>query len=141
VQHLPSVSKHYIRQFYEYNYAAIRTLSSGGVQPNLNLGLVKSTLIPLPPEQEQDEILDRLDVCLRRVQVTLDFCKAELARSSGLRQSILKEAFAGRLVGQDPNDEPASELLARIKADHGSASAPKLLQKRMSSAQQKNQKS
>ncbi|GAB6057209.1 hypothetical protein [Desulfonatronum parangueonense] len=39
--------------------------------------------------------------------------------SRPLRQSILKDAFAGRLVPQDPNDEPVSELLARIRAERG----------------------
>ncbi len=46
------------------------------------------------------------------------WCKTELARSAALRQSILKDAFAGRLVPQDPNDEPAADLLARIRAAH-----------------------
>ena len=44
-----------------------------------------------------------------------------MRRAERLRQSILKEAFAGRLVPQDPADEPASDLLARIRRDreHG----------------------
>jgi len=42
--------------------------------------------------------------------------EAALARAARLRQSILKRAFEGRLVPQDPNDEPASALLARIQA-------------------------
>lgn len=48
-------------------------------------------------------------------------CADELARSTALRQSILKDAFAGRLVPQDPNDEPASALLARIRAEREAA--------------------
>ena len=43
-----------------------------------------------------------------------NWCDTELKRSAFLRQSILKDAFAGRLVPQDPADEPASALLARI---------------------------
>lgn len=43
--------------------------------------------------------------------------EADLKRAARLRQSILKRAFEGRLVAQDPSDEPAEELLARIKAE------------------------
>jgi type I restriction enzyme S subunit len=53
-----------------------------------------------------------------------------LARAARLRQSILKRAFEGKLVPQDPNDEPASVLLARIRAERGAASAAQPRQKR-----------
>lgn len=116
VGHLPGSVKGFLRRFYEYNYEAIRAFSSGGVQPNLNLGIVKATSIPVPPEEEQVEILDRLNAVSQRIEILEDICKRELLRSSTLRQSILKDAFSGRLVDQDPSDEPAGELLARIRA-------------------------
>ena len=58
-------------------------------------------------------------------------CQAELTRSAALRQSILKDAFAGKLVPQDPNDEPASELLARIRAERDAATPKKRTRKKV----------
>ena len=72
--------------------------------------------IPLPPADEQAEIAARVWLALGDIYVLQTHCQAELARASALRQSILKEAFSGKLVPQDPDDEPASELLKRFKA-------------------------
>lgn len=121
IAHLPVSVKAFLKRFYEYNYEAIRLTSSGGVQPNLNLGIIKSTCVPIPSEVEAEKILDQLDIEMRRLTVVRRIYGAEIARSTTLRQSILREAFAGRLVPQDPNDEPAAGLLARIK---GEAKAP-----------------
>jgi len=54
---------------------------------------------------------------LQKIVDLESWCETELKRSASLRQSILKDAFAGKLVPQDPNDEPVSELLARIQAE------------------------
>jgi len=96
-------------------YAETRRLSWGGVQPNLNLGLVRSISIHHPKDLAEQlrivgEVESRLSVLTRLAQVV----DANLKRAERLRQSILKRAFEGRLVPQDPADEPASVLLGRL---------------------------
>ena len=81
---------------------------------------IKSAPFPLPPAEEQALIAELISDAFERVRRGLDHCQTELTRSAALRQSILKDAFAGKLVPQDPADEPATELLARIRASRAS---------------------
>ncbi len=82
---------------------------------------IKAAPFPLPPSLEQAQIGLRVTEALEQAQDMETWCATELARSTALRQSILKQAFSGRLVPQDPSDEPASALLARIKAPQAAA--------------------
>lgn len=125
VGHLPQIITVHLKNFYKYNYENIRLLSSGGVQPNLNLGVIKDTKIPLPSAAEIEEISGRISTAMQQIDVLEKACQAELTRSAALRQSILKDAFAGKLAPQDPNDEPAGELLARIRATRAESASPK----------------
>lgn len=90
--------KPYIKLFLEKNYEDIRRLSSGGVQPNLNLSIIKSTKIPLPPLAEQHRIVAEVERRLSVVAATQQAITANLARANRLRQSILHRAFSGQLV-------------------------------------------
>lgn len=86
---------------------------------------IKAAPFPLPPPEEQGLISRLVWEALDRVRELQSHCEAELARSSALRQSILKDAFSGRLVPQDAHDEPASELLARIHRSQEAGRAAK----------------
>ena len=113
----------YTKCFMQSNYEQTRRLSSGGVQPNLNLALVKTISVPLPPVAEQVRIVAEVERRLSVVQQAQSAVEANLARAERLRQSILKQAFSGQLVPQDPSDEPASVLLERIRAERAAAEA------------------
>jgi len=78
---------------------------------------IKQIPIPLPPLAEQEQIVSGVEQRLSVITQLEAIVQTNLKRSERLRQSILKEAFAGRLVPQDPNDEPASVLLERIHKD------------------------
>lgn len=97
-------------------------LSDGSNVPQINHGDVEPLEVPLPPLSEQTRIVAEVE---RRFSV-VDELEAtvgkNLARCTRLRQSILKTAFEGRLVPQDPSDEPATALLERIRAGTQSGS-------------------
>ena len=79
--------------------------------------------MPIPPVAEQRRIVAEVDRRLSVIQHAEAAVEAGLKRAERLRQSILKEAFSGKLVPQDPNDEPASVLLERIRAERKAAEA------------------
>ena len=118
-----NVCRPYCKVFLHGNYEATRRLSSGGVQPNLNLGLIKALAIPLPPLAEQRRIVAEVDRRLSVIDQAEAAVEANITRAERLRQSFLKQAFLGRLVPQDPGDEPASALLKRIRAERETAEA------------------
>ena len=90
-------------------------------RPRLNLREIKGLCLPLPPPAEQHRIVAEVERRLSVVQQAEATVEASLKRAGRLRQSILKQAFSGKLVPQDPNDEPASALLERIRAGRAAA--------------------
>ena len=102
-------------------YDATRRIGSGNNQPALNKSRVQELLIPLPPLAEQLRIVAEVERRLSVIQQAEAAIETNLTRAERLRQSILKQAFSGKLVPQDPNDEPASVLLERIQAERAEA--------------------
>jgi type I restriction enzyme, S subunit len=94
----------------------MRERNGGSAMNFLNLTVTKALPIFLPPLAEQQEIVHRVE----RLFALADQIEARYARAKAhvekLTQSILGKAFRGELVPQDPNDEPASVLLERIRA-------------------------
>jgi type I restriction enzyme S subunit len=88
----------------------------GAGRPHLSFDQLKMTPILLPPIAEQHVIVEAVEGQLSVIDHLETDLEAKLKSASALRQAILKHAFSGKLVPQDPNDEPASELLKRIAA-------------------------
>ena len=97
-------------------YEANRGVGSGNNQPALNKSRVRELVVPLPPLSEQDRLVKSLSEAMDAIDRAGAEVQRALQRCSALYMSVLSEAFAGRLVPQDPNDEPASALLERITA-------------------------
>ena len=83
-------------------------------QASINQQDVKKTPIPVPPLAEQEAIVEIVEGQLSVVNYLEAEVEAKLQNAQALRQAILRHAFTGKLVSQNPNDEPASELLKRI---------------------------
>ena len=90
--------------------------SSAGHQ-RISLSDLREYCVPLPPLAEQRRIVAEVERRLSAIQQAEAAVEANLARAERLRQSILKQAFSGKLVPQNPTDEPASALLDRIRAE------------------------
>jgi type I restriction enzyme S subunit len=85
----------WVRLVLEANYGAMRRMAAGGVQPNLNLSLVRSIQVPVPPEPVRTALLSRLnEIEDRRRRFNAELSTAE-TRSSRLRRSLLASAFSG----------------------------------------------
>ena len=101
-----------------------RAASSAG-QHNLSLSTLLTIPIPLPPIVEQAEAMNALEAVLLSVSEQEQFLDKSLQQSTAQRQNILRAAFSGQLVPQDPHDEPASVLLERIRAERAARDAVK----------------
>ena len=95
----------------------LKKMAYGAGKPGLNLDNIRSVEISLPAPDEQAEIASQIRALLSIEQNVSVYVDAQIRKCDVLRQSILKRAFCGQLVGQAPNDEPASSLLERIKAE------------------------
>jgi len=78
---------------------------------------------PLPPLAEQERIVAEVERRLSVIEKAEAAVEANLKRAERMRQAILKRSFEGKLVPQDPSDEPASVLLERIRAEREQAAA------------------
>ena len=88
----------------------------------INQGHILDFMVPLCSLSEQEVVVERLSVILSTIDAMEATIDNQLLKADALRQSVLKGAFAGQLVAQDPSDEPASVLLDQIKAERKEAS-------------------
>ncbi len=94
----------------------IKPMTQGVAQKKVSLGRFSTFAVPLPPLEEQTQIITTLETQLSAAKEQDAALARALHQAAAQRRNLLTAAFAGQLVPQDPADEPASELLARIHA-------------------------
>ena len=109
------INNNFLKLSLQANYLEMRVLAEGGNQPNLNLSKIKEFLVNLPSMEEQTEIVRRVETLFAfadRLEARLQSAQTAAER---LTPALLAKAFRGELVPQDPSDEPATELLRRLR--------------------------
>ncbi len=124
-QNITNFSNMFISLFLRTNnFVTYANANMTGVQhPRINFKKISEFLIPLPPLNEQkrivskiESIFDRIDAKQQEITILESKLKNIPDSINAIKSSILKQAFEGKLVPQDPNDEPASILLEKIKS-------------------------
>ena len=108
--------KLYLYYFLRFLTSRYRAIHQGAAQPNLNIDIVKSTPVPIPPVEEQKEIVKRVEKLFKAINLIEQEHQKASKLLDRLEKATLSKAFRGELVPQDPNDEPAAVLLERIQA-------------------------
>jgi len=109
----------YLKLFIESPQARafIKEKAHGETMDVLNMTILKQFPLPLPPFEEQLAIIETVEDQLSIIDHIAADVNQKLKETFTLRQAILQKAFTGQLVSQDPDDEPASELLKRIATE------------------------
>ena len=115
----PNYIVNYLKSPYVDNL--INSITYGVKMPRVGTETMTSLLVPIPPLEEQLRIVEKIDEVASAVSAyDVAYQKTEALNSTfpeSLKKSILQEAVQGKLVPQDPSDEPAEALLERIRTE------------------------
>lgn len=112
-----AVTSEWLNLIFSADRETLRRFGKGTTHKTIYFPEWMAVSIALPSVAEQLEIVERVQEIFSILENQEEIIATSLDQSEALRQSILKSAFSGKLVEQDPNGEPASELLERIKAE------------------------
>ena len=117
----PSIFSSYILHFIDIHRMTLKYSKKGAAIPHLNKDVFFNLFVPIPPLNEQHKIVSKIEELLPFIE-KYDKAETKLTKLNtdfpeALKKSILQEAVQGKLVLQNPDDEPASVLLERIRAE------------------------
>ena len=134
---LPATGELSLR-YIEYSMRAIQQKleeeAPATAQKNINLEILERSVIPIPPANEQTKIVEFLEKLFTTSTENNRAILLCLKQSTAQRKNILRAAFSGQLVPQNPNDEPASALLARIRAGRATEASTTLRRRKRTDA-------
>jgi type I restriction enzyme S subunit len=102
----------YLKLFLKKNYHEVRLLSAGGTQPNLNVQKIKELLVPLPPIQEQERIVAKVNDLMRLCDMLEEKLATAQTETSRLLESVLHHALGDSPSGIDKDLEPSQRMSA-----------------------------
>ena len=121
VEHSKLLDRAYLYWALLQDVTRVKSATTGSAMIHVSMEHMKPRLLPLPPLAEQRRIAERVAELMPLVDEYGELedarVRLEAALPGRLRRSVLREAVQGRMVPQDPSDEPASALLARIRAE------------------------
>ncbi len=126
------VKKHYVYYYLQSHSFKERldSITKSSAQPAFNVSMFRELPMPLTDPFEQQKIVEEIEHRFSIADRVEEMVEQNLRRAEHLRQSILKKAFAGKLVPQDPTDEPASVLLERIRVEKEKSASKEKQRKR-----------
>jgi type I restriction enzyme, S subunit len=111
------MSSDYVEYFIRTMRSELEAFAPATAQKNINLNVLSSVRVPVPPKEEQAEIVRRIESAFGWLDRMAADHAAAARLLTKLDAAILTKSFRGELVPQNPNDEPASVLLERIKTE------------------------
>lgn len=115
----------YVKWFIDSIKDRLEQFAPATAQKNINLAVLEDIKIKLPPLDEQTEIVRRVETLFAFADRLQDRLQSAQTAAERLTPALLAKAFHGELVPQDPNDEPATELLRRLREARAADTASK----------------
>lgn len=111
------LNTNYLLKYLQSQRADLIKVSTGGAQPNISQKIIREWPIPIPPLPEQHRLVAKIERLFAESRTAREALEGVPALLKRFRQAVLAKAFRGELTERDPNDEPASVLLERIRAE------------------------
>lgn len=124
----PKLNSKFFQYFLQKSEREIQDKATGSTFVQIDKKTIETLSLPLPPKGEQERIVQKIESCFQKIDETGKALKEVEILLMKYQESLLAKAFRGELMPQDPKDEPASNLLERIRVERAKNSKGKKVQ-------------